>query len=412
MNKHIKVLHVISQRPDSTGSGIYLQAMLRQTADRGYTNYLIAGLQSGSTIQLPGIKDEHCHYVTFSNDDPSQRIPGMSDVMPYPSRRFHDFNDHDREAYLDRFRKIVHYVVTTIQPDIIHSHHLWLLSSLIKTLFPDVPLVTSCHGSDLRQFDLCPHLRKEVIKGCSHIDVVLALSTEMKREILLRFPLLEERVSNVGAGYSHETFYHHYCHDNTEEIPILYAGKISRAKGIPWLFEAIKRVDAAPVILHLAGTGWGYEYEQLRKYGKKLEIDLRNHGMVNQVELARLMRDSKIFVLPSLHEGLPLVILEALACNCIVIATDLPGTREIKRRLKTNRLLLISTPIVLDTEKSLIEDEKRFVDSLHRALEDTISIAQSQECTDLDLSYFTWPAVFNRIEQQYRKLLAEKSEGN
>ena len=412
MKSNSKVLHIISQRPDSTGSGIYLQAMLKETADRGYKNYLIAGLQSGTTIHLPGINDEHCHYVTFSNDDPSQRIPGMSDVMPYPSRRFHDLNGDDVAEYLDRFREIVHHVISEFQPDIIHSHHLWLLSSLVKTMFPDVPVVTSCHGSDLRQFDQCPHLRKQVIEGCSHIDAVLALSKEMKRDILLRFPLLEDRISIVGAGYSREIFNHHLPHDNTEAIPILFAGKISRAKGIPWLFDAIKRVDTAPVILHMAGTGWGREYEQLRKYGEKLELGLRYHGMLNQAELARLMRDSKIFVLPSLHEGLPLVILEALSCNCIVIATDLPGTREIKRRLKTNRLLLITTPIVVDTERSLIKDEESFVDSLHRAIKDTISRNQFKEYRDLDLSYFTWPAVFNRIEQQWRKLLPEQPESN
>ena len=49
---NIKILHLLSQRPDSTGSGIYIQDMLREAEANGNLNYLIAGIQSKS-IYLP-----------------------------------------------------------------------------------------------------------------------------------------------------------------------------------------------------------------------------------------------------------------------------------------------------------------------------------------------------------------------
>jgi len=42
----LKILHLLSQRPDSTGSGIYVQAMIREAKACGYDNYLVAGVRS------------------------------------------------------------------------------------------------------------------------------------------------------------------------------------------------------------------------------------------------------------------------------------------------------------------------------------------------------------------------------
>ena len=44
--RHLKILHVLGQRPDATGSGIYLQAMMREAVVSGHENYMIAGIQS------------------------------------------------------------------------------------------------------------------------------------------------------------------------------------------------------------------------------------------------------------------------------------------------------------------------------------------------------------------------------
>lgn len=44
--KKLKILHLLSQRPDSTGSGIYAQAMIREASAYGYDNYLVAGIRN------------------------------------------------------------------------------------------------------------------------------------------------------------------------------------------------------------------------------------------------------------------------------------------------------------------------------------------------------------------------------
>lgn len=411
MSTMTKILHVISQRPDSTGSGIYLQAILKESARNGYDNYLVAAIQQGDPVKLPDINPDNCHFVYFDADIPADMIVGMSDVMPYPSRKFQDLDITAIDVYLDKFREPLARMVSRHHPDIIHSHHLWLLSSLIKNLFPDIPLITSCHGSDLRQYDQCPHLRDQVGDGCRLIDKVLALSSEQKNEIVGKYQLPERRINIAGAGYDKRLFYGGSSR-NPGVVNILYAGKISRAKGVPWLLRALTKIDPHLYHFHLAGGGSGIEYDQCRTAAATLGPALSFHGMVSQQKLADLMRYAHLFVLPSLHEGLPLVVLEALACGCTVIATDLPGTREIAGRLQTRKLILVNKPVIIDTDASLLADDKRFVDQLQDAIESHLSWQQNDCGGEAGLSYFSWESVFKRVEQCWTTLLDKpKSRG-
>ena len=78
----LKILHVLSQRPDSTGSGIYVQAMIREATAFGYDNLLVAGLSSTMSDVTECIEQDKSIFVNFHNADVSYQIPGMSDVMP------------------------------------------------------------------------------------------------------------------------------------------------------------------------------------------------------------------------------------------------------------------------------------------------------------------------------------------
>ena len=44
------------------------------------------------------------------------------------------------------------------RPDIVHAHHLWLMTALARDVFRDVPLVATSHNSELRQLIKAPHL--------------------------------------------------------------------------------------------------------------------------------------------------------------------------------------------------------------------------------------------------------------
>jgi hypothetical protein len=179
----LKILHILSQRPDSTGSGIYLQAMVHEATACGHANFVIAGIQSDREPELDGIRPDQCRFVRFNGGDIAHPIPGMTDIMPYPHTRFSDLSAAELKTYEAVFTRILTATVAAFNPDVIHSHHLWIVTSLTRRLFPQIPLVTSCHGTDLRQFQNCPHLRAQVLSGCSRLDAALALNRVQKQDI-------------------------------------------------------------------------------------------------------------------------------------------------------------------------------------------------------------------------------------
>jgi len=400
-----RILHLISQRPDSTGSGMYVQAMIREAAACGYVNYLVAGVSSNYNDETEFIEHDKVMYVRFYNADVNYHIPGMSDIMPYESSRFCDLNYEELNEYEKAFTSTVKKAVDTFKPDIIHSHHLWIVSSLACRLFPKIPVVTTCHGSDLRQFQKCNHLTDRVLKGCRKINTVMALSEAQKNEIIRLYKIPTERVIVTGAGYNNRLFFLS-TKPEPDPVKLLYAGKLSNAKGVLWLLRALKLINSPEWQLHLVGDGSGDEKENCltlaREFGEKIII----HGALPQMELAKIMRESHIFILPSFFEGLPLVILESLASGCRIVATNLPGIVELLGGLNTDFINLVETPRLRNTDQPYSEDEKQFEHNLNRALRQQIDAAK--RCQKIDLSQtrflidsFTWFGIFKKVNDIY-----------
>jgi hypothetical protein len=125
----MKILHLLSQRPEATGSGIYIQAMIREASRRGHENFLLAGVDQGEEPHPEGLGAAAGEFVRFQGGDLPFPVVGMSDVMPYPSQRFCDLSPPEVEAYEWGFADRLLDVVARFQPQVIHSHHLWLVTA-------------------------------------------------------------------------------------------------------------------------------------------------------------------------------------------------------------------------------------------------------------------------------------------
>jgi glycosyltransferase involved in cell wall biosynthesis len=405
----LRILHLLSQRPDSTGSGIYIQAMLAAATERGHRNALVAGIQDDWPVAPAGVAAADCRFVRFGSERFPEQIVGMSDVMPYDSRRFRDLDTAAIERYENAFARQIQTAVEAFRPDLIHSHHLWLVTALARRRFPRIPMVTSCHGSDLRQFQSCPHLRGWVL-DCRRIDAVLALSQAQKGEIEHLYGIDPERIHVAGAGYDDGRFYP-VSKPLPDPVRLIYAGKLSRAKGVPWLLRALADIPSPAWHLDLVGGGSGPEQAECLRLSAALGDRVTVHGAVSQSRLADLMGRAHLFVLPSFFEGLPLVVLEALACGCRVVTTRLPGVVELLGTSHSEAVSLVALPRLEALDRPFPADSAPFEAALRSAVAGQMLAVQRVSPVDAAamaerLGTFTWPRVFERVEHRYRAVVA------
>jgi glycosyltransferase involved in cell wall biosynthesis len=125
---------------------------------------------------------------------------------------------------------------------------------------------------------------------------------------------------------------------------VLYAGSLTPGKGVHVLMEAFETLSTHHAGLHLTIVGAvvnGDYAARLRAQVGDSRLDDRVTflGGVSQVELARLMARADVLVLPTLSEGLGRVLLEAMACGTIVIASKVGGVPDLIRDQETGLLV-------------------------------------------------------------------------
>lgn len=107
--------------------------------------------------------------------------------------------------------------------------------------------------------------------------------------------------------------------------------RLSAQKGLPLLVEAaaLLRARGRDFRLDIAGDGPLRDVLEQQIAAAGLTQQLRLIGPVDGAGVRRLIEGARVFVLPSFAEGLPVVIMEALACERPVIATAIAGTPEL-----------------------------------------------------------------------------------
>lgn len=400
----MRVLHVLSQRPSLTGSGVTLDAIVRHASAAGWEQRVIAGVPADDPHPSVGELDPmHILPLHFGTGPLPYPVPGMSDVMPYPSTVFSAMTDSEIESYRSAWRNHLRTVLEDFEPDVIHSHHVWLISSLLKDIAPDTPVVNQCHATGLRQMVLVPDLADEVRTGCARNDAFVVLHRGHAAELVRALAITEERVSIVGAGYRDDLF-HAGGRDEGRDPSLLYIGKYSAAKGLPSLLDAFDQISATrpELVLHIAGDGSGDEAERLRARMVAMAPRVDLHGQLSQTELAELMRRSHICVLPSFYEGLPLVLVEAMACGCRLVATNLPGiVDELAPRIG-GALEIVDLPTMAGVDTPVVAELPGFVHWLTTGIQRTLDappLGDPAETMPAALAAFTWGAVFERIER-------------
>ncbi len=430
-----RLLHILSQRPGRSGSGIFLEAMVREAAQRDYHQHVIAfGPPSTTAAEVPFLNDQQFSPVVFPNQTAAFNIPGNSDVMPYPSTRFSDLTPDQIEQYLESARQVMLQVKTTFQPDLVHTHHLFLASALVREVFHDVPVIATAHNAALRLCQNNPHLVPRLLPGIQSIDRICVLTPQSRLDTLEQYHVDPERIAVTQAGYRNDYF--HVSTDSkveslnrlrtefgielppdiTEASIVTFIGRLSTSKGIPFLLKAFEALqdEFSPTYLLLVGAaGSGEDGRRMGQLAKQANSTVIHVGAVPHAAVAPFLHCSDLFVLPSLFEGLPLTMLEALATGCRCVVSGLPTICSWvpPEWLERGRIRLVPKLKTLGPDTPVGDDVERFVSDLAASLRAGLRQPwpwKNKRDLSLEMKNHTWPVVFDRYEAVYRQLLATK----
>lgn len=369
----MKILTISAQKPDSTGSGIYLSELVKSFRKMGIENAVVCGIDKNDEPLWEN--DVRFYPVHFRTDALPFAVAGMSDLMPYESTRYKDMEPWMQEKFEKVFIEKIEEAVKEFQPDFILCHHLYFLTALVREKFPEQKIGAVCHGSDLRQIQKTSLQNDRIRRNIQKLDRVFALQEHQKKMISELYDLDLSKIEVIGTGYNSAVFYNKGYDRSKEEIRLIFAGKICEKKGVFALLEALDAMETdRKVSLYLAG---GYsdeeEYQKIVSLSKKCRRKVVFLGKLNQKELTEEFNKAHIFVLPSFYEGLPLVIVEALSCGLKVVATDLPGVQPwINSNISNHKISFVKPPKMHNVDDPDEEFLEEFVKDLTHTLEEAI----------------------------------------
>ena len=112
-------------------------------------------------------------------------------------------------------------------------------------------------------------------------------------------------------------------------VRLLYVGRLAAVKGVRVLFEALGMLDVPGLSLEVTLAGDGSDRAALEAAAHASGLNARFLGYVSQDRVAELLRSADMLVLPSFAEGVPVVLMEAMASGVPVIATRVGGVSEL-----------------------------------------------------------------------------------
>lgn len=386
----MRILSVTAQKPNSTGSGVYLTELVKGFHAMGHEQGVLAGICREDPVNLP--EDVSFFPVFYQSAEMPFPVAGMSDEMPYESTVYSQMTPEMVERFQRTFLAAFRRAVETFRPDLVLCHHLYLLTALIREQYSGIVLGV-CHGTGLRQLKKNPLAQTYIRAQIKRLDKIFALHQVQKQEIVRLFEISPERVLVIGSGYNDEVF--RDLNLPRKKGGVIYAGKLSEKKGV---FSLLKCMDhiRIPVTLELAGgAGNTAEKTLIDGLARQCPHPVTFLGKLDQKSLAKTLCGNQAFVLPSFYEGLPLVLMEALACGLRVVCTDLPGVRDwMDENIPGNGIRYVKPPAMKNADEPLPEALPAFERDLAREIENSIAAPGGDA---VDLRGVSWAGVCGRI---------------
>ena len=406
----MKILHVLAQLPLRTGSGVYYTNMVEELKKYKHEQKAIFGNQDDNKWKI--LDEEDQFPVSFKSKELPFPVVGMSDVMPYENTLYSEMDEDMIQMWIAAFKKRLLKVKESFQPDIIFAHHLWMLTSLVRQIFPQTKIIGICHNTDLRQAMMNPKLKENYVKNIDKLDYVFSASEDQKNEIVEMYAIDKSKIIAVGGGFNQDIFYFPEEEAERDKIKLVFCAKIDPSKGIYELIEVYESLGLEDISLDIIGNPDKNNKEKINEYIKG-DTSIKLYNVKDQKHLADELRKKHIYLMPSYYEGLGLMAIESLACGLYVVTTEIEALMTLlgSEIEESGIIKYVPLPRIYDTDKPVKEDLPEFKAKLKEAIlaqiENVRENKQSHKEMEEKIKSFSWEGIVHNMNEVINSIMEE-----
>ena len=380
-------------------------------------------------------------HVDYLSRELSKRIPVEVRTFGAQDIRTRDlvvqgfrFAQTDRQDAPEKFllalqalRICVGFAARPVDADVVHCNTWYAhFGGVLAKFLYGIPLVVTAHSLE----PLRPWKREQLGRGADFsawieqialemADAVVAVSQEMKADILRHFRVAPDKVHVIWNGIDPEEYRRVESRQRLDgygierERPyVLFVGRISRQKGILHLLNAVPHLDPAVQVVLCASTpdapDIAKEVEEAvgRAQATRGQV-VWIREMVDQRTAIELYSHAAVFCCPSIYEPFGIINLEAMACQTPVVASAVGGIKEVVVHGETG--ILVNLKQQQEPPFEPVDPagfSRALADHLNRLLRDApLRLAMGAKGRQRVEAVFSWSAIAEKVLALYASLL-------
>ena len=299
-------------------------------------------------------------------------------------------------------------LIKDIAPDIVHTHNSQpFIEGALAGVFAGMPaMVHTDHGRqfpDKRRYMWMEWLASHVVSD------IISVSDDNKASLVKYEHISESKIRVIPNGIDEKKY-----RIQVDRIakradlglepdvwPVLgWCGRLSPEKGLIFLIRALRDLSSSYPRLRLLLMGEGVLRNELEAQAEAEGVAPYVRFLGARADVPDVLQVVDVFVLPSLREGLPLVLLEAMAAGVPIVATDVGGNRQAVHEGQNGFLVPSENPAALaQAIRRLIDDE-------------TLRTQFSRQARQLFEQHFTIGRMVEQYDRVYKQCLARRRKAS
>lgn len=187
----------------------------------------------------------------------------------------------------------------------------------------------------------------------SRAEALFVTTNSMKRQVIRDYNVSPRKIK-VVPNYVDTDIFRPMINVTPIEGRVCYVGRLHKIKNLESLIKALTDIPEISLVF----IGQGDQRSYLERIARDYQVSVKFLGALPHNKIPFELNQSSAFILPSLSEGHPKALIEAMSCGLPVIGTDIPGIRDVIQHGETGLLCSPEPDSIRETIQEIIDNSE------------------------------------------------------